>query len=77
MIRKTLCHELAHNVHSEHERPFYNLMAEIEADVQKNDTLHGGHRLTSEEFYNPDDNYSDAEHADHVAGREANSYLVV
>lgn len=64
MIRKTLCHELAHNVHSEHARPFYDLMAEIEAHVQRNDTLHGGHRLTTEEFYNPHDNADDVDHAD-------------
>ncbi|EXJ93299.1 hypothetical protein A1O1_01691 [Capronia coronata CBS 617.96] len=65
VIRKTLCHELSHNVWGEHDRNFWNLTKEIEQEVERNDTLHGGHRLSSEEFYNPDDVYEDAEHADH------------
>ncbi|ETI24059.1 hypothetical protein G647_03428 [Cladophialophora carrionii CBS 160.54] len=65
VIRKTLCHELSHNVWGEHDRNFWNLTKEIEQEVERNDTLHGGHRLSSEEFYNPNDSYEEAEHADH------------
>lgn len=64
VIRKTLCHELSHNVWGEHDRNFWNLTKEIEQEVERNDTLHGGHRLSNEEFYDPNDTYSDAEHAD-------------
>lgn len=65
VIRKTLCHELSHNVWGEHDRNFWNLTKEIEQEVERNDTLHGGHRLSNEEFYNPNDSYEEAEHADH------------
>lgn len=65
VIRKTLCHELSHNVWSEHDRNFWDLTKEIEKEVERNDTLHGGHRLGNEEFYNPNDPYDEAEHADH------------
>ncbi len=50
-IRKTLCHELAHNVHGEHDRNFWDLCHAIEKEVEKNDWRSGGHALTSEEFY--------------------------
>jgi len=63
VIRKTLCHELAHNVHGEHDRHFWDLTKQIEKEVDQNDHLHGGHRLSHEEFYNPDDDYDD-DHAD-------------
>lgn len=65
VIRKTLCHELSHNVWGDHDRNFWNLTKEIEQEVERNDTLHGGHRLSNEEFYEPSDTYDDAEHADH------------
>ena len=32
-IRKVLCHELAHNVHSEHDDKFYVLMRQIEREI--------------------------------------------
>ena len=65
VIRKTLCHELSHNVWGEHDGNFWNLTKEIEQEVDRNDTLHGGHRLSSEEFYNPNDSYEEADHVDH------------
>lgn len=65
VIRKTLCHELSHNVWGEHDRNFWNLTKEIEQEVERNDTLHGGHRLSTEEFYDPNDTHDDAEYADH------------
>ena len=64
VIRKTLCHELAHNIFGEHDRNFWDLTRDIEREVDANDWRSGGHALTSEEFYNPDDGGVDAEHVD-------------
>ena len=63
-IRKTLCHELAHNVFGEHDRKFWDLTNEIEKEVERGDWRSGGHALTSQEFYNP----SDGGMGDHVDG---------
>lgn len=63
-IRKTLCHELAHNVWGEHDRNFWDLTKQIEKEVERADWTRGGHRLSSEEFYNPNDGGFDGE-ADH------------
>lgn len=52
-IRKTFCHELAHNVHGEHDAKFWKLCGEIEKEVERGDYWKGGHRLTNEVFYNP------------------------
>lgn len=54
-IRRTLCHELAHCVHSEHDRAFWDLTKLIETEVERGDWTRGGHSLSREEFYNPDD----------------------
>lgn len=66
-IRKTLCHELSHNVWGEHDRNFWNLTREIEKEVEKNDWTRGGHKLTDDEFYNPNDGGYDENVADHGA----------
>lgn len=63
VIRKTLCHELAHNVHGDHDRNFWDLTKQIEREVERNDHLHGGNKLSQDEFYDPDDAY-DEDHAD-------------
>ncbi|BCR86379.1 putative zinc metalloproteinase [Aspergillus chevalieri] len=54
-IRKTLCHELAHCVFSEHDRDFWNLTGQIEKEVERGDWKHGGRSVSGEEFYNPGD----------------------
>ena len=64
VIRKTLCHELSHNVWSEHDRNFWDLTNQIEKEVERADWKHGGHQLTQGEFYNPDDAGEDGEHFD-------------
>ncbi|KAL8946057.1 MAG: hypothetical protein Q9222_007494 [Ikaeria aurantiellina] len=64
VIRNTLCHELAHNVFGEHDRNFWDLTKSIEQEVEENDWRSGGHALTSQEFYNPDDSGIDGEHMD-------------
>lgn len=63
-IRKTLCHELAHNVYGEHDRNFWDLTKTIEKEVEENDWRGGGHALTNQEFYNPDDRGVEGEHMD-------------
>lgn len=63
-IRKTLCHELAHNVFGEHDRDFWDLTKAIEKEVEENDWRAGGHALTDQEFYNPEDQGVDGEHMD-------------
>lgn len=44
-IRKTLCHELAHNVHGPHDRNFWDLCHQIEREVQAADWKSGGHTV--------------------------------
>ncbi|KAF2671651.1 zinc metallo protein-like proteinase [Microthyrium microscopicum] len=62
VIRQTLCHELAHNVWSDHDRNFHNLWNEIEKEVQREDWTRGGHSVSGEEFYEPPN--MDEEHFD-------------
>lgn len=53
IIRKTLCHELAHNVFGEHDRQFWDLTNQIEREVERDDWKGGGRPLTDEVFYEP------------------------
>ncbi|RDW95312.1 putative ubiquitin metalloprotease fusion protein [Coleophoma crateriformis] len=50
-IRKTLCHELAHNVHGPHDRNFWDLCKQIEKEVEGADWKSGGHSLGGDEEY--------------------------
>ncbi|KAK1965601.1 WLM domain-containing protein [Colletotrichum sublineola] len=50
-IRKTLCHELAHNVHSPHDRNFWDLCHQIEREVDAADWKHGGHTVGQQSSY--------------------------
>lgn len=50
-IRKTLCHELAHNVHGPHDRQFWDLCHQIEREVQVGDWKSGGHTLGESSRY--------------------------
>lgn len=76
VIRKTLCHELAHNVVGPHNAEFHALWNQIEKEVEKNDWSRGGHSLGQEEFYNPGDDYvDDDEHCD-AGGWEGGSYIL-
>jgi hypothetical protein len=62
VIRKTLCHELAHNVFGEHDRKFWDLTGQIEKEVERGDWRQGGHKLSEDEFYNPgEDGHVDGE----------------
>ena len=45
-VKETLYHELAHNVHSEHDQKFYQLMRQIEKDcTELHWSQNGGHSL--------------------------------
>jgi hypothetical protein len=53
VIRNTLCHELAHNVHGPHDRQFWDLCHQIEREVAKADWKSGGHSVGESDFYEP------------------------
>nr|POF11491.1 ubiquitin and wlm domain-containing metalloprotease [Quercus suber] len=75
VIRKTLCHELTHNVWGPHDRNFWNLCREIEEEVEKNDWRRGGHSVGQQEFYNPHDGGVSDEEAD-GGGWEGGEYVL-
>jgi hypothetical protein len=54
-IRKTLCHELTHNVHSDHDRKFWDLCHQIEKEVAQADWKSSGRSLADAQgdFYEP------------------------
>ena len=66
-IRRTLCHELAHNVWGEHDRNFWDLCRQVEREVEAGDWRSGGKALTSQEFYEPSSGAQEVEVADHGA----------
>ncbi|QBZ53805.1 hypothetical protein PoMZ_09495 [Pyricularia oryzae] len=47
-IRKTLCHELAHNVHGPHDRNFWDLCHAIEREVEAEDWISKGGRTVGD-----------------------------
>lgn len=49
-IRKTLCHELAHNVHGDHDRDFWDLCHRIEKEVERADWTKSGRVVGGEEY---------------------------
>ncbi|KAK9240008.1 WLM domain-containing protein [Lipomyces kononenkoae] len=72
-VRKVLCHELAHNVHSGHDRPFWELTKTLEREVVELDPFGGGgHKLTNEEFYTP----PDEEEIEDSGGWEGGSFVL-
>ncbi|KAI2632343.1 WLM-domain-containing protein [Hypoxylon sp. NC1633] len=52
-IRNTLCHELAHNVHGDHDRQFWDLCHQIEREVAKADWKSGGRSIGESGYYEP------------------------
>ena len=52
-IRKTLCHELAHNVHGPHDRNFWELCKQIEREVEKADYTKSGFVVGEQDAYAP------------------------
>ncbi|KAJ4144312.1 hypothetical protein LMH87_003202 [Akanthomyces muscarius] len=65
-IRKTLCHELAHNIHSDHDRNFWDLCHTIEREVDSADWKSGGHTVgeTSRYVISGQQTYDDEEEED-------------
>ncbi|KAL9110979.1 MAG: hypothetical protein Q9227_004594 [Pyrenula ochraceoflavens] len=61
VIRKTLCHELAHCVFGPHDSDFWNLTRQIEGEVERGDWKNGGKSVGAEEFYNPGDSIGEGE----------------
>ncbi|KAI0884653.1 WLM-domain-containing protein [Annulohypoxylon maeteangense] len=49
-IRRTLCHELTHNVHSDHDRLFWDLCKVIEKEVERADYASGGRSVGGAEY---------------------------
>ncbi len=64
IIRDTLCHELAHCVHGEHDRHFWDLCKEIEKEVRAHDWKSGGRAVSEEVFYDPKGSEGAGEHVD-------------
>ncbi|KAI2625301.1 WLM-domain-containing protein [Hypomontagnella submonticulosa] len=54
IIRKTLCHELTHNVHRDHDRKFWDLCHQIEREVERADWKSGGRSVGDADFYEPE-----------------------
>ncbi|KAI1095393.1 WLM-domain-containing protein [Rostrohypoxylon terebratum] len=52
-IRRTLCHELTHNVHSDHDSDFWALCRQIEREVEKADYTSGGRTVGGAEYAEP------------------------
>jgi hypothetical protein len=58
-VRNVLCHELAHNVHSEHDAKFWALTRQLEREVVELDPFgRKGHQI-GEDIYKPPDDNSD------------------
>ena len=75
-IRKTLCHELAHNVWGPHDRNFWDLCKEIEKEVERGDWTRGGRSVGGEEFYNPGDDGGDVDDEADGGGWEGGEYVL-
>lgn len=58
-IRKTLCHELAHNVWGPHDRNFWELCKQIEREVDRDDWKSGGRSVGNVEYYEPGEEVHD------------------
>ncbi|OIW27494.1 WLM-domain-containing protein [Coniochaeta ligniaria NRRL 30616] len=66
-IRKTLCHELAHNVHGPHDRDFWDLCHQIEREVATSDWKSGGRTVADGDFAPERPGEDEEEVADHGA----------
>ncbi|RKF65391.1 Ubiquitin and WLM domain-containing metalloprotease [Erysiphe neolycopersici] len=52
-IRRTLCHELTHNVYGPHNRDFWDLCKQIEKEVETADWRSGGRAVGGSDTYEP------------------------
>ncbi len=67
-IRNVLCHELAHNVFSEHDEQFWGLCKQLEQEVIKLDPYGSRGHALGEVYTSPDRSVYSKEEADHVDG---------
>ncbi|CAK7241481.1 MAG: hypothetical protein STHCBS139747_002943 [Sporothrix thermara] len=68
-VRRTLCHELAHNVFGPHDSKFWALYREIEREVERVAAQSEGRTLEEGDFYEPSEASGvDDEGGDHVDG---------
>lgn len=74
-IRRTLAHELAHNVVGPHNAEFHALWNVIEKEIERNDYSRGGQTVGQQEFYNPNDGGVDEDEEDD-GGWEGGSYVL-
>ncbi|CAK7568277.1 MAG: hypothetical protein SEPTF4163_006264 [Sporothrix epigloea] len=63
-VRRTLCHELAHNVFSAHDSNFWALYREIEQEVERVAAQSEGRTLDEGNFYEPRDVNNEEDHVD-------------
>lgn len=76
-IRKTLAHELAHNVVGPHNAEFHALWNQIEKEIDRNDYSRGGQTLGADEFFNPADQGVDLDDDDaDEGGWEGGAYVL-
>jgi hypothetical protein len=75
-IRKTLCHELAHNVWGDHDRNFWDLCKEIEKEVEKADWKSGGRAVGEEEFAEGHTMEMDEDEVDDEGGWKGGEFLL-
>ena len=52
-VRKTIAHELAHNVFGEHDAAFWELCNRLQREIEAADWRSGGRPLTDQVFYEP------------------------
>lgn len=79
-VRKTLCHELAHNVHSAHDRAFWDLCRTLEREVERADWSARGRTVGDGDYYAPardegGDEEGEGEVVDH-GGWEGGTYVL-
>ena len=67
-IRKTLCHELTHNVWGPHDRNFWDLCKKIEREVERDDWTRGGRSVGNQEFYEPEEQEEVYDHGGWTGG---------
>ncbi|CAK7275241.1 hypothetical protein SEPCBS119000_006594 [Sporothrix epigloea] len=63
-VRRTLCHELAHNVFGPHDSKFWALYREIERDVERVAAQSEGRTLEEGDFYEPRNTTEEEGHVD-------------
>lgn len=76
-IRKTLCHELAHNVHGPHDAQFWSLCRTIEREVEGTDYWKGGRAIgDGPALYGPVEEEPDMGAAVDGGGLEGGEYVL-